>query len=77
MDKEKLRKVIPYVIMTMAVLLTLFSFVKVQSVENQCNEHMALEFKKFEATVKEQCYLYRTPAWQDVVIDTRISNVFE
>lgn len=51
MNKEKVLKIIPYVILVVGIVLVLSSFVAMQSVENKCNEHWMQQFEDFQ---KEQ-----------------------
>ena len=48
MNKEKILKIIPYVVLAMGIVLTLSSFVVIQSIENQCNEHWSKQFLDYQ-----------------------------
>ncbi len=51
MNKEKLLKIIPYVILIVGVILTLSSFVAMESIENRCNEHWEQQFKDYQREI--------------------------
>ena len=55
MDKEKLRRIIPYVLIVIAVGMTLYSFVVMQSAENRCNEHWIPQIEEYRTQVKMRC----------------------
>ena len=46
--KEKILKIIPYVILIIGIVLTLSSFVAMQSIENKCNEHWLQQFQDYQ-----------------------------
>ena len=48
MNKEKVLKIIPYVILVIGIVLVLSSFVAVQSIENKCNEHWGQQFQDYQ-----------------------------
>ncbi len=48
MNKEKVLKIIPYVILVVGIVLVLSSFVAMQSVENKCNEHWGQQFQDYQ-----------------------------
>lgn len=47
MDKEKLRKLIPLVVLVIAVGFTLYAVSVLQDVENQCNTHLKEQYESF------------------------------
>ena len=51
MNKEKVLKIIPYVILVVGIVLVLSSFVAIQSVENKCNEHWGQQFQRYQREV--------------------------
>ena len=55
MDMEKLRKIIPYVIIVIAVGMTLYSFVTMQNAENECNEHWIPQIEEYKKQVDMRC----------------------
>lgn len=55
MDKEKLRQMIPYVVLVVAIAFTLWSVVQVQNTENICNEHLKDQYKELIEKVEEVC----------------------
>ncbi len=48
MNKEKVLKIIPYVILVVGIVLVLSSFVAMQSIENKCNEHWGKQFQDYQ-----------------------------
>ena len=48
MNKEKVLKIIPYVILVVGIVLVLSSFVAMQSIENKCNKHWMQQFEDFQ-----------------------------
>ncbi|KKM17165.1 hypothetical protein LCGC14_1678540 [marine sediment metagenome] len=52
MDKQKLMKLIPYVILIVSVVFTLYAASILQNVENQCNTHLKEKYAQF---VEESC----------------------
>ena len=57
MDKEKLRKIIPYVLIVIAVSMTLYSFVVMQSAENRCNDHWLPQIEEYKKEVDKKCLM--------------------
>ncbi|MCH8003910.1 MAG: hypothetical protein IH934_04750 [Nanoarchaeota archaeon] len=55
MDKQKLLKLVPYIIMVLGVLSALFSFGILQNYENKCNAHWSGQVQKYKDYVTEQC----------------------
>ncbi len=48
MNKEIILKMIPYVILVVGIVLTLSSFISMQSIENKCNEHWRQQFQDYQ-----------------------------
>ena len=48
MNKEKLIRVIPYIVLVVGIVLVLSSFIVVQGIENQCNEHWGQQFIDYQ-----------------------------
>jgi len=46
MDKQKLMKLIPYVILIVSVVFTLYAASILQNVENQCNTHLNTQYER-------------------------------
>lgn len=48
MNKEQLLKIVPCLIMGISIVFVLYATGVMQNVENQCNTHLAEQYKKFE-----------------------------
>ncbi len=48
MNKEKVLRMIPYVILIVGIVLVLSSFVAMQSIENKCNKHWQQQFQTYQ-----------------------------
>ncbi len=55
MNKETLRKAIPYVVLVIGVVAALFSFANTQGFENECNEHWAKQIEDYKEYVEGYC----------------------
>ncbi len=64
MNKEKVRKIIPYVLIVIAVISTLYSFAMVQSSENRCNEHWIPQINEYKDQVQKWCPTQQDFAFQ-------------
>ena len=52
-------KILPYVVLVIAIAFTLWSMVQLQGAENSCNEHLKSEFEQLMESVEKQCPLIR------------------
>ena len=57
--QETLVKVIPYLVLTIAVIFTLYSMAELQQSENNCNRHLQSEFQELMAEVEKFCPMIR------------------
>ncbi len=64
-------KVIPYLVLTIAVIFTLYSMAELQQSENNCNRHLQKEFRELMDKVEEVCPLIRN----DVLVPTLNMNI--
>lgn len=51
MNKEKVLKVVPYIVLVVGIVLVLSSFVAMQSIENKCNEHWGQQFQDYQRKI--------------------------
>ncbi len=51
MNKEKVLKIVPYIVLVIGIVLVLSSFVAMQSIENKCNEHWMDQFEEYQEEI--------------------------
>ena len=47
-ESSNLLKIIPYVVLVIGIVLTLSSFITMESIENKCNEHLMQQFQDYQ-----------------------------
>ncbi len=57
MKKETLIKMIPYLVLTVGVMFTLWSMVQLQQAENSCNQHLKTEYEELMSEFEKVCPL--------------------
>ncbi len=55
MDKEKLRNMIPLIVLVISVAFTLYAVSVLQNVENQCNTHLKEQYESFADASCDVC----------------------
>lgn len=55
MDRKKLVKKVPYLVLFIALAFTLYATIQLQNVENQCNTHLQEQYLKFKGDACEMC----------------------
>ncbi len=68
MNKEKVLKIVLYVIMLISVIFIIYAMAVLQNVENQCNTHLK---EKYESLM-EDCKLAEEPEIPYIDIDLPI-----
>ena len=74
MDKEKLRKIIPYILIVVAVSMTLYSYVTMQNAENKCNDHWVTQIEEYELQLEKRCPVLETEFLPYDLGDVELNN---
>lgn len=54
-NKNKLVKIIPYIVMLLGLVSAIWSYYIVQNFENTCNEHLIEQMEKVEEQFVNEC----------------------
>ncbi len=60
MDKEQLRKLIPYVLIVIAVGMSIYSYMALDSASDKCNEHWEPQIEEYKLQVEKKCVMLET-----------------
>ena len=55
MDKETLRKAIPYILIVVAIGMSMYSYIALDSAGDRCNEHYIPQIEKYKLEVERIC----------------------
>ena len=55
MDKETLRKAIPYILIVVAIGMTMYSYISLDSAGDKCNEHYIPQIEEYKLQVEKKC----------------------
>ncbi len=55
MDKEILRKAIPYVLIVIAIGMSMYSYIALDSASDKCNDHWIPQIEEYKKEVDKKC----------------------
>ena len=73
MDKQKLVKVIPYVILLISIGFVIYGSFALQAVENKCNTHLKEQYENF---FDDACSICTGSQNEYAIQDISIDNLF-
>ena len=60
MNKERLRKIIPYVLIVIAVVMSMYSYIALDSAGDRCNDHWIPQIEEYKLQVEKKCVMLET-----------------